>query len=604
MNVKILLVVLLSVAWSFASAQDKSNDNQLALLYYSKGEYLKAAEIYESLFVQSHSQIHFDYLIDCYKKLEQYDNAQKIIEQQISYFPKNYYYQVVLYDLYSNQKKTKEAQEIIAKNTKKALRSKYDCIEFSDACIDTKQFDIAQSFLDQAVKKYSDFEPLYKKQIQVYAKLLNYEKLSTAIVSLLEVNPLELEFIKTQLQNLLYDKSQSKLQDVLLEKILVKINENPQNIEFNELLLWFYLQEKLFKKAFVIARSLDIRLKETGEKVLNVGHIAFSNDEFAVATECFAYVVQKGADQPYYMAAVKMMLETAYTSLFTGQMPSVEKIQAIELQYIQVLHDLGENYNTTDVIRNLAHIQGLYLHKPDEAIERLSNALKIQGISYAERGLCSVELADLYLFTDDIWSANLLYAKVALDFKNNDIGHQARFKQAQIAYYNGQFEYAQALLDILKASTTKLIANDAFELSLLISENTIMDTTTKALEYFSKADLLLYQNKITAAHTYLDSISSQFAGHSLEDDVLMRKAIAAQKMQDTAAMVESLIQITQRFSYDVYADNAHFMLAEYYDFVANQTEKAQVHYKTIVTEYPSSYFSVPARKRYREIQKL
>jgi hypothetical protein len=589
---------------SVAGAQEKSNENQLALLYYSKGEFQKAAEIYETLFTQTHSQIHFDYLIDCYQKLEQFGKAEKIILEQISYFPKNYYYQVSLAVLYFKQNKQKEAQEIITKNTKRALRNSFDCIEYVDACIDNKQYELAQTFLEVAVKKYADFEPLYKKQIAIYSKLLQYEKLSSAVIDLLEVNPLELEFIKNQLQNLLFDQSQSKLQDILLEKLLLKVNENPQSVEFNELLLWFYLQEKTFKKAFVIARSLDIRQQGFGEKVYDVGQIALSNDEFAIATECFSYVVNQGKDKPYYMAAVKMMLETTYKSLFMGQFPSVDAIKDIESQYIKVLQDIGENQNTTDVIRNLAHIQGFYLHKYSEAIDRLQKSLLIPGISYVEKGLCSMELADMYLFSDDIWSANLLYAKVALDFKNNDIGHQARFKQAQVAYYNAQFEYAQALLDILKASTSKLIANDAFELSLLISENTIMDTSTKALQYFSKADLLLYQNNVTEAYVYLDSIVHNFPGHSLEDDVLMRKAIAAQKLQKFESMEDYLLQITQRFSYDVYADNAHFMLAEYYDYIAKQPDKAQLHYKTLVTEYPSSYFSIQARKRYREIQKL
>lgn len=604
MKIKIFTIIVLFAICKFVVAQDKVQDNQLALLYYSKGEFAKAAEIYESLFSQSHSQIHFDYVIDCYKKLSQYSKAEIITKQQISLYPKNYYYQIVLYTLYDEQNKTKESQDLLSKQIKKALRTKFDCVEFADACIQTKQLDIVQQFLDQAVKKYPDYVPLYKKQIALYSTLLQYEKLSNAIINLLEDNPLELEFVKQQLQGLLVEQSQSKLQDILLERIYAKIDENPGNIEYNELLLWLYIQEKAFKKAFIIARSLDIRLQSFGEQVQNVGQIAFSNDEFAVATECFTFVVQQGADKPYYMAAVKMMLETAYASLFTGTIPEKQAIESIEKEYIQVIHDIGEHHNTTDVIRNLAHIQGMYLNKTTEAIQRLTNALQIPGISYVERGLCSMELADMYLFSNDIWSANLLYAKIALDYKNNDIGHKARFKQAQIAYYNSQFEYAQALLDILKASTTKLIANDAFELSQLISENSIMDTSTKALEYFSKADLYLFQNNTTNAFLYLDSITMVFPGHSLEDDVLMRKALASQKTKDTTSMIEYLLQITQRFSYDVYADNAHFMLAEYYDFTAKDSEKAQLHYKTIVTEYPSSYYSIPSRKRYREIHKL
>jgi outer membrane protein assembly factor BamD (BamD/ComL family) len=112
----------------------------------------------------------------------------------------------------------------------------------------------------------------------------------------------------------------------------------------------------------------------------------------------------------------------------------------------------------------------------------------------------------------------------------------------------------------------------------------------------------LFQNNAPTALVYLDSIQQLFAYHSLTDDVLMRKAQCAQKMNDTTAMLTYLTEITQNYGYDLYADNAYCMLAEYYDFVAQDKEKAQELYKILMLNFPQSYYSIVARKRFREIE--
>lgn len=585
-------------------AQVKSNDNELALLYYSKGEYEKAASLYETMYKQTHSQIHFDYLIQCYTNLNTIDKAIAVTQQQIKFYPKTFYYQVKLGVLYEQQNKIADAQAIYQKVIKKSSKQENDCLEAADACIENKKFDVAQQILEHGFDKFPDNILIYKKLLTLYSKLGENQKLVSAYLELLESNPNELEYIEQQLQVLLYENQNLKLQELFQTQLLSKLDENSNNTELNELLIWFYVQQKSFKKAFTSARALDLRLKEEGERVIEIGNIAMSNLDYTTASDCFSYVVSKGRDNRFYTAAIKFLLEATNKKLFESIKPDITQIQNLEKQYYEVLKEIGMNENSVDVMRNLAHIQAFYLNKTDYAIALLKDALLIQSVDFDEKGLCSMELADIYLFTDDIWGANLLYAKIALDYKNNDIGHQSRFKQAEIAYYNGQFEYAQALLDILKASTTKLISNNAFELAQLISENTALDTSTQALQYFAKADLLVYQNKDSLAFVYLDSIISKFPGHSLEDDIYLRKAIITKKQNDTAAMVNYLTEIVQRFSYDVYADNAHFMLAEYYDFVAKNEALAQQHYKTVIVDYPNSYYSTISRKRYREIEKL
>ena len=57
------------------------------------------------------------------------------------------------------------------------------------------------------------------------------------------------------------------------------------------------------------------------------------------------------------------------------------------------------------------------------------------------------------------------------------------------------------------------------EMFLLISDNTVEDSTQVALKKFARADYLAYQNKNTDALTAFKAILNQHKGESIEDDV-------------------------------------------------------------------------------------
>lgn len=597
----ILFIVCIALAYN-THAQD--NMNQLALLYYSQQEYEKATDIYLNLYKQTHSQTHFDYLLDCLVQTNKLDEAKKIIEEQISFFPNNYYYILKLAWIYHTMQNEKLYLNTTQKASKKALRNKQETIEYIDACIANSLINAAIEHATAAQKKYADYLPLLHKQIMLYAKVKNYNEMATNIIHILLTDPNEIEPLTAELRHTIFEQKDDTFKNTLRKKILAAINEYPKESVFSEFLLWMYLQENNVQQAEAIARSIDTRKKENGQRVMDVGNIALNDKQYSIASSCFSYVAHKGKESPYYVAAINMLLEAGYMALIENSQPDMEQIKKMEQQFIDYSNELGRNAQSIKILRNLAYLQGFYLQKTTEAIELLQEALTIRGVSQLEKGLCSLLLADLQLYANDIWGANILYAKITLDYKNSDTGHQARYKQAQIAYYNGQFEYAQMLLDVLKASTTKLIANDAFELSHLITENTLMDSTATALSYFAKADLLLYQNKPNEAFAYLDSITTQFPGHSIESELLMRKAVVSKKNNNPQEMIAYLTEITQRFSYDIHADKAHFMLAEYYELNEKDIEKAQEHYKIILLEYPQSFYNTIARKKFREMQKL
>lgn len=595
-----IIVLLLTATSAFPQENDNSNDNQLALFYYSQGEYEKAADMYLSLFQKTHAQNHFDYLIDCYNELKWYDKAEKITNEQIRHNSKSLYYPIKLAAIYTKVGKTSEANEIFDKTIKKASKDLENCLVAGEACLENGFDSIAKIIYENGWKRLEYNGIIIDRLTRTYLKLGEYEQLVNLYMDILKVDDSREQYIEDQLQIPLYEKKNSNLHSILTARLKTEIEKNRKIKTYGNLYLWMQLQEKNFESAYSLAKSIDTEEDTDGYNTYNVGEIALENKDYTNAAKCFSYVVQQGPMGDLYEKALKSLLETSYNKLFkSNQAPEPQQIASLEEEYLRALEEIVDAKTSIEIIKNLAHIQAFYLQKSNEAIDLLKQNIAKPNLRQYKNQL-EMELADIYLFTNDIWGANLQYASIALNYKNNDIGHEAQLKQARIAYYNGNFEYAKALLDVLKGSTSKLIANDAFELAQLISDNTALDTSTTAMEIFARGDLLLSQGKKNEAIASYDSIPKLFPGHTLEDEILMRKAEIAQSEHNDEQMVQYLQEIENRFSYEIYADKAIFSLAEYYDKTGD-TEKAKEKYKRLIFEYPNSIYSAPARNRYREL---
>jgi len=257
---------------------------------------------------------------------------------------------------------------------------------------------------------------------------------------------------------------------------------------------------------------------------------------------------------------------------------------------------------TLSLIRYLAHLHAFYLEKTPEAIGGLSNAIAMPNISKQQRAECKLELADILLFSGEPWEATLLYSQVEKDFKHDPIGHEAKFRNAKLTYYIGEFGWAKAQLDVLKAATSKLIANDAMALSLLISDNMDPDSTYKALSMFAKADLLMYRNKDDEALMVLDSVTLDYTYHPIADEVLFKKSEILLKNGRYDEADTLLSQVVEIFPYEILADNALFERAKLHDHYYNDPTMAMDLYQELLTSYPGSLFAVEARKRFRELR--
>ena len=579
----------------------KESDEQLAAQYFRNREYEKAVVLYEKLYDKKSSSIYYTYYLFCLVELEDYKKAEKIVKGQIKKYPGRLKYLVDLGFVYNEAGEFKKAKKQFEDALKNITPNRGQIIELANAFLYRGQTDYAVDTYRKGRQVMKDY-PFYLELGNLYKQMGNHTMMIEEYLNYVDYDYLNLAVIQQKMQDVLSDDPDKVMSETLRKSLLTRVQKNPEKVYFSEMLLWLTIQEKDFELAFSQAKSIDRRLKEEGRRVYDMAGLCIANQNYDVAIDAYKYIVKKGENNYLYVDAKIGVLKARYLKITDSYDYSMSDILELEKDYTDMLNEYGRNSSTILVMRYLGNLQAFYLDKTVEAIDILNEAISISNAPPNLIAECKIVLADILLFTGDIWEAKLLYAQVEKSFKNDPIGHQAKFKNAKLSFYIGEFDWAKAQLNVLKAATSKLIANDALRFSVLISDNIDMDSSTVALEIYGRADLLLYRNKPELALTTLDSVFELADWHPIFDEVLYKKAEIKLKQRKFEAAAELLNDIIENYSWDITADDALFLLAKLYEEQFNNNEKAMQLYEQLLEDYPGSLFTTEARKRFRKLR--
>ena len=580
-----------------------SQDMQLADQYFKNGEYDKAVVLYEKLWNKTpNSSIIYQNYLKCLTEMKDYEEAEKMVKKQMKKFPEELSYNVdlgVVYQLAGNEKSATaqfdEALNKISPNMPQInkLANRFQSAGLQDYAIQTyergrKIFNAGNSDLF-----LQEMAVLYRKQGDIPAAIAAY-------LDILEFNPNQKEYVEGQLQPLLENADFSK---ELQAELYRRIQKHPDNEDFSDLLVWYFIQKKDFSSAFTQVKALDKRNREDGTRIFQFAQSAFDEGNYDAALMAYRYLItEKGKNSYMYVAARSGELNTEKTKITVRHQYTQDELKQLEAKYESYLQEFGKNPMTLVTMRDYASLEAKFLHNTDKAIAILQEAIETGTNDRKLIGYLKLDLADCWLIKNEVWEAMLLYGQVDKDFKEDALGEEARYKNARLSFYMGDFEWSQAQLNVLKSATSELVANDALALSVFITDNMGLDTTPTPMKMYSRADLLIFQNRFHEAHLTLDSITAVYPFHALHDDVLFEKGrifLKEQKFSDAALMFD---QIDENYSFDLLGDDALFQAAELYENYLNDKEKAMEFYKLILTKYKGSIYTVEARKRFRELR--
>lgn len=581
----------------------QQTQEQLAQQYYSNGEFAQAVEIYEALYHRAPNKYYYQMLFRSYLELGEYREADRLVEKRVKQYPRDLYLSVdqgYVFERKGDLKKSVKLYDAAVERVGVDARQVEDLVRafegYNHPEYAVKVYLLARKRMRNEFVYVSELATLYQRQGDFEAMMQEY-------FNLLDNSPGSMGSIQIALQRALRETANPQLAEGLKRTLVQRVQDHPDNRTYLDMMIWFSLQQKDFRFAMAQAKAVDARFPDLGgEQLMRVAQIAQSNEEYDVAAQCYAALVKKGAQSPYYFQSRVGELQVKFDRVNRNLPLEYAALNQLRTDYLKAFDELGKNTNTVQLMRNYSQLMAYYMDSVQPAADILYDVLDMPRVDAHTRDEVKLELGDLLLFAGEVWDASLLYMQVEKANKNDVTGSQAKFRNAKLSYFNHDFAWAQSQLEVLRASTSKLIANDAMELSLLISDNMEEDSTYTMLELYATADLLLYRNLLDSAWNAFEAVNIRTLSHPLLDEVLLQQAKIRMRQQRYAEADSLLQKLVDFYPDDILADDGLMLLAQLNEERLGNPDRARECYEKLILDYPASLFADQARKRYNSLK--
>ena len=588
----VLRIVFLAIVLVSGVCAQAQND-LLARNYMEQGDYDKAVTVYENLVKETPGNFTFvTGLIEAYQQTEAYSKADSLILKALDRTRNNAVLEVELGYNKQLQGNRADAQAI------------YNKVIADVASNPGYASGVARAFqkyslLEEAVKTYETARELIPSGnydyplASLYGEMGNFETMFEMYLNLLERGDNFAEYAQRSISRFITEDNANVANQTLRKVLLTRMQDNP-DLLYNQMLSWLFIQQKEYDKAFIQEKAIA---KRSGNfsGITTLAIVAEQNEEDALALTILEYLIAETGDDELKLYAHQKYLELKLKSA------NAEGLKAIDSQYASLLETYGKSALTLELQADYAHFLAFRFAKIEQATALLEEALKQQLNSFQEARI-KMELADILVLEERFNAALIYYSQIQKKLKDNVIAQEARFKVAKTSYYKGDFEWAKTQLKVLKSSAEQLIANDAQDIYLLITDNTFNDSTQTALKTYAQADLRSYQKRDDDAIAIYDRVLKDFAGEKIEDEALLAQALLFEDKKEYQKAADNYLKILESHGSDILADDAHYRLANLYVAQLNQPEKAKEQYEQILFNFADSIFYVDAQQKYRRLR--
>ncbi|MES2448010.1 MAG: tetratricopeptide repeat protein [Bacteroidota bacterium] len=595
---KKLLLIVFCYTFSITLFAQDNVDEALAFQYYQQADYEKAVVLLEKLFNKTKNDAYFDLYFTSLIKIKKYNEAESMLKKLIKQYPAKQNYPIALGRVLQENGRAAEADKIFQEAINSTPKDENRFRDLANSFYRIEAYDKAILVFLQARKVFDDDKMFVYELLSIYRFKKDKQALIQEYINALANEPMLLPQAQNILASVFEDRNDYQL---LQSALLKKLQKTPDVEAYNELLIWQFIQQQEYEMALRQLIAQDKRTKGDGSLIYNTANVFVANKAYTTAIKAYEYLLTKGAENELYLPAKAELVNVKYELVIAGKFEK-QQIQQLADDYEAILTQYGKSRQTLFALRKLAYLKAYHLNDLKKAELTLEQGLLVPQISQLDIGQIKLDLGDIYILTKQPWEAILIYEQVAKQFENQAIGNEAKFKSAKLSFYQGNFEYAKSQADVLKAGTTQLIANDAINLSLLISDNLQNTNDSLALKMYADAEMLQFMNLSANALIKLDSIAIAYPKNSLTDDVIMAKSKIYLKTSEIDLAVKMLKDIIANHTESIWMDDALFTLADLMEKKLNKPEEAKNLYQKLMTDFAGSMFNAEARKRFRNIR--
>jgi len=595
-------IIFFSLFFAFLTYSSVSfgQDQKLAQQYFAEGDYERALVLFKKLTETTQGNTYFlERYVDCLFQLKMFKEAEKVLTKELKKKTADPIFNISLGQVYEKLEDDDAAAHQFNQAILRMTPERFFIVRIGNTFTNINQLDWAIKTYEQGAILLNDNLVFSYYLADLFRRKGDGPKMINQYLNVVSNQADRMDNIQMIFQRYLLKEDYKELK----KQIYDRIQTEPNAIVYPELLIWLLLQEKDFAAAFRQVKALDRKLKGNGNRLFQFASMAANENDFNTAIEAYDYIVDvKGINSGFYLEAKIEGLRCRRFKLVEESNLSNNYILELKSKYNAFLNELGRNRNTATVLIDLAELEAYYLNDLPEAITLLTEVIGFPGINPRLQATAKLNLGDYQLMNGEIWEATLLYSQVDKAFQDDLLGQDARFRNARLSYYTGDFTWAQSQFDVLKASTSKFISNDALDLSVFILDNLGLDTTPEPLKMYAKAELLSFQNQTKEAFTILDEIVLKYPDHSLIDDIWYLKGNIYRKQKKYEEAISFYEKTISADPASIRIDNALFVLGELYENNVVDIEKARTYYERIFMEFSDSLYAVEARKRFRQLR--
>lgn len=585
---KILIILLLLGCFS-AQAQNE----QLANNYFDRGEFEKALVSYETLLKSQEGNYNFfQRVVECYQQLQQFDKAQDLIENRLDKYKQgNLLVELGFnYQLQKNQEKANKYYNQAIDKIKKNASEVYGIAYVFEK---KSLIDFALLAYKTAVEKDSKLSFNFQMGV-LYGQQGNTSLMIDTFLDEAYTNPQNLPLIQNQLSRFMTEQEDVVFNDTLKKALLLRAQKS-QDVFWNDFLSWLFIQQKEYGKAFIQLKAIYKRNPESFTNIVNLGQMAIEDNDQDSAQEILTFVLDNTKDLELLVQAHSYLLEMKIDHATEKDYP------AITAEMEGLIKEFEASQYTLSLLKLQADFYAFHLNNPEKSKAILKNVMEMP-INRYQLAETKMELADILLYEEKFNQALIYYSQIDEDMAGDVVGQEASLKTAKTSYFKTDFEWASHQLKVLKSASSQLIANDALDLFLLISDNTVEDSLQVALKKFAHADFLLYQNKKKEALAGFQLILKEHKGEDIEPVTLLRIGKIYEKMGDFTNALSNYDAIIKNHKESIYVDEALYYSAEIYNIQLKDPEKAKPLYEEMIFKHEDSIYYVDSRNKYRKLR--
>ncbi|MBM3325179.1 MAG: tetratricopeptide repeat protein, partial [Calditrichaeota bacterium] len=370
------------------------------------------------------------------------------------------------------------------------------------------------------------------------------------------------------------------------------IREQKRDLNLRRLFAGYLFRSRDFAAAYAQTVAMDSLAGRKGEEVLPFARKLLKEDEIALASQAFSWVLKQNPP-----LSVRMEAELGLADCLL----LLEKYAEAKAAYEAFVQTYPQAQETVVARFHIATITLRHERRPEEALSQFRTIERGSKVLSASK--VQLHIGDCLVWMERIPEAIDIWKKIAKTTRGEeDIVGEANLRIGRAHLWMDSLTLASGVFDSMMTmgDFASRSFNDAVQYGNLLLEG----GTSEAMRTFAKGDLALFCEEPAKAAGEFERVADLARRGRLAEWGRYLQAVSSRKAGEPLTAAQVLEKFIMDFPQSRDLDKAIFLLAEVQEEDLRDEAAARANYEKILTDFPQSTYLEQARKRARALAKV